>query len=119
MNKVLVADDDEDITEILEFNLRKAGYLVETAQTGKEAIIKAIVFKPEIIIIDVMMPETDGIAVCRALKNNFSLPPAQIVFFSADDSPQKREEAIKAGGDMFISKSIPVREVIKKIAKVQ
>ena len=68
MIKILVVDDDPDIIEILRYNLSLAGYQVKTAFNGKEAVKKAKLFLPEIILLDIMMPEIDGIEACTQIK---------------------------------------------------
>ena len=73
MIKILVVDDDPDIIEILRYNLSLAGYQVKTAFNGKEAVKKAKLFLPEIILLDIMMPEMDGIEACTQIKSLPSL----------------------------------------------
>ena len=63
-NKILLVDDDEDILDLLEYNLKKEGYEIKTASNGRKAIEVATVFSPDLIILDVMMPEMDGIETC-------------------------------------------------------
>ena len=73
ISKILVVDDDPDIVEILRYNLSMAGYDIKSATNGKEAIKKAKIFLPEIILLDVMMPEMDGIETCSIIKEIPSL----------------------------------------------
>jgi two-component system alkaline phosphatase synthesis response regulator PhoP len=81
--KILVVDDDPDIVEILRYNLSMAGYDVKSAINGKEGIKKAKIFIPQIILLDVMMPEMDGIQACSLIKEIPALIDTRIVFLSA------------------------------------
>ena len=82
MPKILVVDDDPDIVEILRYNLSLAGYEVKSASNGKECIKKAKLFLPQIILLDVMMPEMDGIEACSLLQKIPSLVNTRVIFLS-------------------------------------
>lgn len=69
-NKILLVDDEPDILEFLSYNLRKEGYEVETAVNGVEGVRKAKIIKPDLILLDIMMPEMDGIEACNQIKKN-------------------------------------------------
>ncbi len=81
--KVLVVDDDSDITELLQYNLEKEGYEVTTAENGKEALETAVKFSPHIILMDVMMPVMDGITACRQLREKPEFRETYILFLTA------------------------------------
>ena len=118
ISKILVVDDDPDIVEILRYNLSLGGYNVKSAINGKEAIKKAKIFIPEIILLDVMMPEMDGIETCTILKEIPSLSNTRIIFLSARNEDYTQLSAFDAGADDYISKPVKPKILLKKIASI-
>jgi len=118
MIKILVVDDDPDIIEILRYNLSLAGYQVKTAFNGKEAVKKAKLFLPEIILLDIMMPEMDGIEACTQIKSLPSLKKTMIIFLSARSEDFTQIAAFDAGGDDYISKPVKPKILLRKIRSV-
>ena len=116
--KILVVDDDPDIVEILRYNLSLAGYEVKSASNGKECIKKATLFIPELILLDVMMPEMDGIEACSLLKEIPSLINTRIIFLSARNEDYTQLSAFDAGADDYISKPVKPKILLKKIASI-
>lgn len=116
--KILVVDDDPDIVEILRYNLSLAGYDVKAASNGKEAIKKAKIFIPEIILMDVMMPETDGIEACSLIREIPSLNNTRIIFLSARNEDYTQMSAFDAGADDYISKPVKPKILLKKISSI-
>tara|TARA_Y100000758_G_scaffold168594_1_gene119806 strand:+ start:142 stop:822 length:681 start_codon:yes stop_codon:yes gene_type:complete len=116
--KILVVDDDPDIVEILRYNLSLAGYEVKSAANGKEAIKKAKLFIPQIILLDIMMPEMDGIEACSQIKGIPSLDNTMIIFLSARSEDFTQIAAFDAGGDDYISKPVKPKILLKKIASI-
>ena len=116
--KILVVDDDPDIVEILRYNLSLAGYEVKAASNGKEAIKKAKIFIPEIILLDVMMPEMDGIEACRLIREIPSLNNTRIIFLSARNEDYTQLSAFDAGADDYISKPVKPKILLKKISSI-
>jgi two-component system alkaline phosphatase synthesis response regulator PhoP len=116
--KILVVDDDPDIIEILRYNLSLAGYDVKSAINGKEAIKKAKLFIPEIILLDIMMPEMDGIQACSQLKEISSLSNTIIIFLSARNEDFTQIAAFDAGGDDYVSKPVKPKILLKKINSI-
>ena len=116
--KILVVDDDPDIVEILRYNLSLAGYDVKSAINGKEAIKKAKLFIPEIILLDIMMPEMDGIQACSQLKEISSLSNTIIIFLSARNEDFTQIAAFDAGGDDYVSKPVKPKILLKKINSI-
>jgi len=112
---ILVVDDDPDIVEILRYNLSLAGYEVKAASNGKEAIKKAKIFIPEIILLDVMMPEMDGIEACRLIREIPSLKNSRIIFLSARNEDYTQLSAFDAGADDYISKPVKPKILLKNI----
>ena len=118
ISKILVVDDDPDIVEILRYNLSLGGYDVKSAINGKEAIKKAKIFIPEIILLDFMMPEMDGIETCTILKEIPSLSNTRIIFLSARNEDYTQLSAFDAGADDYISKPVKPKILLKKIASI-
>ncbi|MDB2568565.1 response regulator transcription factor, partial [Flavobacteriaceae bacterium] len=116
--KILIVDDDPDIIEILRYNLSLAGYEVKAASNGKEAIKKAKIFIPEIILLDVMMPEMDGIEACRLIREIPSLKNSRIIFLSARNEDYTQLSAFDAGADDYISKPVKPKILLKKISSI-
>lgn len=116
--KILVVDDDPDIVEILRYNLSIGGYDVKSAFNGKEAIKKAKIFLPEIILLDVMMPEMDGIEACSLIKEIPSLVNTRIIFLSARSEDYTQLSAFDAGADDYISKPVKPKILLKKIESI-
>ena len=116
--KILIVDDDPDIIEILRYNLSLAGYKVKAASNGKEAIKKAKIFIPEIILLDVMMPKMDGIEACRLIREIPSLNNSRIIFLSARNEDYTQLSAFDAGADDYISKPVKPKILLKKISSI-
>ena len=116
--KILIVDDDPDIIEILRYNLSLAGYEVKAASNGKEAIKKAKIFIPEIILLDVMMPEMDGIEACRLIREIPSLNDSRIIFLSARNEDYTQLSAFDSGADDYISKPVKPKILLKKISSI-
>ena len=116
--KILVVDDDLDIIEILKYNLNKSGYLVKSAKNGIEAIKRAKKFMPNIILMDVMMPEMSGIEACSEIKQIDELSEIIIIFLSARSEDYTQISAYDAGADDYISKPIKPKILLKKISNI-
>jgi two-component system, OmpR family, alkaline phosphatase synthesis response regulator PhoP len=104
--KILLVDDEPDILEFLSYNLKKEGYSVFQAQTGKEAIKIALEIIPHIILLDVMMPEMDGIETCEQLRANSKLKQCIIAFLTARSEDYSQIAGFEAGADDYIAKPI-------------
>ena len=116
--KILVVDDDPDIVEILKYNLKNSGYSVKSSGNGVEAIKKAKKFIPDIILMDVMMPEMSGIEACEEIKNIDQLSQAIIIFLSARSEDYTQISAYDAGADDYISKPVKPKILLKKISNL-
>lgn len=103
---VLIVDDDLDVLEFLSFSLGKDGYIVKTCVSGLEALDIVKSFVPDIILLDVMMPEMDGIETCSELRKNSSLDNTMIVFLTARNEDYSQLAGFSAGADDYISKPI-------------
>ena len=116
--KILIVDDDPDITEILTYNLSNEGYNVKSAVNGVEALKKAKKFIPDIILLDVMMPEMDGIEACSQLREIESLSKSMVIFLSARGEDFTQIAAFDAGADDYINKPVKPKILLKKISSI-
>ncbi|MFA6401678.1 MAG: response regulator transcription factor [Salinivirgaceae bacterium] len=113
--KILLVDDEPDITEFIGFNLEAEGFIVEKAQTGEEAIEKAKVFIPDLIILDVMMPGMDGMETCEKLRKMPSLNNPIIAFLTARGEDYSQIAGFDAGADDYIAKPIKPKVLISRV----
>lgn len=113
--QILLVDDENDILEFVSYNLEKEGFNVTTAQNGKEAIEKAAEIKPHLIILDVMMPEMDGIETCSLLRENIELKNTIIAFLTARGEDYSQIAGFEAGGDDYITKPIKPKVLISRV----
>jgi two-component system alkaline phosphatase synthesis response regulator PhoP len=118
MNSILIIDDEIDILEILKYNLVKEGFSVEVAANGLDGIEIAKTFKPDLIILDVMMPQMDGIEVCEALRKLPGLDSTLICFLTARGEDYSQIAGLDAGADDYISKPVRPRVLISRINAV-
>lgn len=113
--KILLIDDEPDILEILSYNLTKEGYEVSTATNGNEGIEKAKEIIPDLILLDVMMPEKDGIETCQDLRKIKELQQTLIVFLSARSEEFSQLAGFQAGANDYVVKVIKPKILISKI----
>ncbi len=113
--KILIVDDEPDILEFLQYNLRKEGYEVVTANDGKSALVVAEREKPHLIVLDIMMPELDGVETCRLLRERKEFMHTPIAFLTARDEDFSQITALDVGGDDYITKPIKPRVFISRI----
>jgi two-component system alkaline phosphatase synthesis response regulator PhoP len=104
--KILVVDDEQDIVEFINYNLKQAGYETATAGNGDEAIRKAAIFNPDLILLDIMMPEKDGLQTIQQLRRNPDLDNTIIIFLTALSDEKSEIEGLKLGADDYIAKPI-------------
>jgi len=113
--KILLVDDEKDILEFLSYNLKKEGFVVLTAESGKEAIDKAKQFKPDLIVLDIMMPDMDGVETCIEFRKYNDFKNTIIIFLTARNEDYSQIAGLNAGADDFISKPIKPKVFISKI----
>ncbi|HOY39042.1 MAG: response regulator transcription factor [Bacteroidales bacterium] len=113
--KILVVDDDPDILEFLSYNLDKEGFIVEIAGNGKDAIDLAGKYNPDVILLDIMMPEMDGVEVCHILRSSTQFDHTLIVFLTARSEDYSQIAGFDAGADDYITKPVRPKVLIKKI----
>jgi two-component system alkaline phosphatase synthesis response regulator PhoP len=116
--KILVVDDEIDILEFIQYNLKKEGYEVHLAHNGQEAIDVARKVKPDLILLDVMMPVMDGIEACKQIKSDSDLEKIFIVFLTARAEEYSEIAGFNAGADDYISKPIKPRVLLSRISAI-
>ncbi|HNI43920.1 MAG: response regulator transcription factor [Chitinophagales bacterium] len=112
---ILVVDDEIDIVEIVKYNLAKEGYNVVTARNGKEAIAQAQIHLPQLILLDMMMPEMNGMDTCQTLRSMPQFRDTLIVFLSARSEEYTQVWALDIGADDYIAKPIKPRLLVSKV----
>lgn len=113
--KILLVDDEPDILEFMEYNLKKEGYGVFTAQNGKEALKVAEKEIPHLVILDIMMPVMDGIETCRQMRENTELKNTLVAFLTARNEDYSQIAGFDVGADDYISKPIKPRIMLSRI----
>ena len=113
--KVLIADDEPDILEILKYNLENEGYLVVTAKDGDDALRKAKTEQPDLIVLDIMMPKKTGVEVCELLRMQPAFNNTLILFLTALSDEGTQIKGLETGADDYISKPISPKVFISKI----
>ena len=114
-HKILLVDDEKDILEFLSYNLKKESFKVRTAINGELAIEEAIKFKPDLIILDVMMPEMDGITTCSEMRKISDLKDVLILFLTARSEEYSELAGFDAGADDYVTKPIKPKLLISRI----
>jgi two-component system, OmpR family, alkaline phosphatase synthesis response regulator PhoP len=113
--KILLVDDEPDILEFLGYNLRKEGYDVYTCSNGKEGLNKAVEILPQLIVLDVMMPEMDGIETCREIRQVAELKNTIIIFLTARGEDYSQIAGFEAGADDYVTKPVKPRVLVSRI----
>lgn len=113
--KILLVDDEPDILEFIGYNLKKEGYEIFTASNGKEAIKQAKAHLPDLILMDVMMPDMDGIETCREIRDMEPLKDVVVAFLTARNEDYSQIAGFEVGADDYINKPIKPRVLISRI----
>lgn len=113
--KILIADDEPDILEIIQYNLQKEGYEVITARDGDEALTKAKAHKPELIILDIMMPRKNGVEVCEILRMQPAFKETLIIFLTALSDESSHIKGLESGADDYVSKPISPKVLVSRV----
>lgn len=111
-NKILVVDDERPISDIIKFNLEKEGYKVVVAEDGQQAINMTYEHKPDLIILDIMLPIIDGFSVCKKLRENISTP---IIMLTAKEEEVDKVLGLELGADDYMTKPFSVRELMARV----
>src|ERR1700716_4668777 len=113
--RVLVVEDDATIRDTLTFNLKKEGYVVTVAQDGADAVARARSSRPDLILLDLMLPELNGLEVCRILRQEGNVP---IIMLTAKESEVDKVIGLQLGADDYITKPFSLRELFARMTAV-
>ncbi|MBT8327881.1 MAG: response regulator, partial [Bacteroidia bacterium] len=116
--KVLIVDDEKDIVDLVRYNLEKEGFKCYSAFDGQEAIEKAKDKKPDLILMDIMMPKMDGIEACRQIKSIDALKDVFVAFLTARDEEYSELAGFDVGADDYITKPIKPRILVSRIKAI-
>ena len=113
--KILVVDDEVDVTELLSYNLKQRGFVSHSVNDPKRALEVAKTFKPDLIVLDIMMPELSGLQVCRMIRQESSLKGIPIIFLSAKTEEGDRIEGFESGADDYVCKPFSPKELMLRV----
>ncbi|HEX2898310.1 MAG TPA: response regulator transcription factor [Bacteroidia bacterium] len=117
--KILIADDEQDILEMLEYALERDGFEVFKAHDGEETLRKAAKHVPDIILLDVMMPRMDGIEVCRSLRHDPKFEDTIILILTARSEEYSEVAGFEAGADDYVTKPVKIRSLLHRLGALQ
>ncbi|MCL4557634.1 MAG: response regulator [Deltaproteobacteria bacterium] len=115
--KLVIADDMDTVLMLEEILLKKTGYEIIKARTGTEALKKIQAMRPRIALLDLVMPEMNGDAICRFIKSNSDLKHIKVIIITSHGRPEDRERAVKSGCDHFLTKPVNSRELLDIVTK--
>ena len=115
---ILVVDDEQDLLDLIEYNLKKEGYDVLKAENGIQGLEMAKEHKPNLVLLDIMMPKLDGIQVCEKMRANPDLKPIPVIFLTARSDEKTEVEGLDIGADDFITKPISTTKLLSRIKAV-
>jgi two-component system phosphate regulon response regulator PhoB len=116
--KILVVDDESEAVELVEFNLKQSGYEVVTAADGEEALKKAKLNSPALVVLDLMLPEIDGLEVCKLLRRDPATAQIPILMLTAKAAEIDRVLGLEIGADDYVTKPFSPRELVLRIKKI-
>ena len=116
--RILVVDDEPEAVELIEFNLKQSGYTVGTAADGADALKKARSQPPDLIVLDVMLPEMDGFEICKTLRLDPSTTKVPIIMLTAKAAEIDRVLGLELGADDYLTKPFSTRELLLRIKKI-
>lgn len=116
--RILVVDDEVDVTELLSYHLRQRGYEVRTLNDSRLALETARQFRPELIVLDIMMPDFSGLQVCRLMRADSSLKEIPIIFLSAKTEEGDRIEGFESGADDYVCKPFSPKELMLRVSAI-
>lgn len=116
--KILVVDDEPDVTDLVAYNLKAKGFHVETLNDATASIAKARGFNPDLVILDIMMPDLSGIQVCRILRADPKLARVPIIFLTAKAEPHDRIEGLESGADDYLGKPFSPKELVLRVESI-
>ena len=118
MHRVLVVDDESDVTELLQYRLEQEGYRVATLNDPLGFVAKVREFEPDLMLLDIMMPELSGIQLCRIVRADPSMKNIPVIFLSARGEVEDRIKGLEAGAEDYVSKPFNTNELLLRISKM-
>lgn len=115
MTKILIIEDEPDIRETLSYNFKNEGFIVKSESSGKGALTLSKSFEPDIIILDLMLPDMSGIDVCKKIKNSDEYPDPSIIMLTAKGEEVDRIIGFEVGADDYVTKPFSIRELILRV----
>src|SRR5580698_2046849 len=115
MKKILLVEDDSDLFALLKYNLEKEGFAVSGLQTGRGAVELCRQVRPDLILLDIMLPDSDGLDICKAIRKDPDLSAVPIIFLTARASETDRIVGLELGANDYVVKPFFVRELIARI----
>ena len=116
--RILIADDEPNIVTSLEFLLRRRDYEVRVARDGEEALRLVESFRPELVLLDVMMPLCNGFDVCKRIRGNPALPSVRIVMLTAMGRDAERDKGLALGADAYVTKPFSTKALLAKVEEL-
>jgi len=118
MPRILIVDDEPNIVLALELLMKREGYEIQSVSDGEKAVEAAGQFRPDLILLDVMLPRMDGYEVCQRIRADASLKGVVIVMLTAKGREVEMEKGLALGADLYITKPFSTREVVRKVKEV-
>ncbi len=113
--RVVIIEDERDVARLLEFNLKGAGYAVDWASTGEEGFATVQAKAPDVVLLDLMLPDTTGYAVCKRIRADGALADTGVLMLTAKGEPEDRIMGLEVGADDYVVKPFVVREVVLRV----
>jgi len=118
MHRILIVDDEPNIVLALELLMKKEGYEVHTVSDGERAVQAAKELRPDLILLDIMMPKMDGYEVCQSIRSDALLKDVSIIMLTAKGREVEREKGMALGADLYITKPFSTRQVVMKVREI-
>lgn len=116
--RILLVDDEPNILLAIEFLLKKEGYTIQKAFDGQQALELAATFRPDIVVLDVMMPELDGFEVAQRIRNTPSFDDVRIIFLTAKGTPSDKMRGYSSGGEVYLIKPFDNDELVRIVNEI-
>jgi len=116
--RILVLDDEPDVTELLEYKLEQENYIVEVLNDPLQFVSKVREFEPVLMILDIMMPELNGLQLCRIARSVPAMKPIPIIFLTAKGEAEDRVKGLETGADDYVSKPFNTKELMLRVSKI-
>lgn len=118
MPRILIVDDEPNIVLALELLMRREGYEIEAVGDGEKAVEAAVKFRPDLILLDVMLPRMDGYEVCQRIRADVSLKDTSIIMLTAKGRDVEKEKGLALGADHYITKPFSTRDVVRRVREI-